>query len=384
MRTTGHLLWHRATTRPDAAAARSVRCANGSDGGLLAWYRQHGRTLPWRETRDPYRILVSEVMLQQTQVDRVLPKYHEWLDRYPVVRGARCERRERDVVKTWYPLGYNIRPRRLHAIAREAVDSYGGQLPDDEETLRVVQGHRRVHGRRGDELRVRQARGDSRHERGARAVAGVRRRRARRRLTRARTHLWTLSRAVLPHRHVYDFNQALMDFGATVCTARSPRCQPCPMRSKCRTYPFSGVDSASERGRRGERRRIHIRRGRRRRRHRARRDGCWSRGVSRALTWRDSGSFPAANANRARPTTPAWRASSPKNSACTSTIGSELLVTEHAYPERTVRLHFRHATIAGEPQPLLGQELMWIARRIFDRSTFPEADRELIELLSGD
>src|SRR5437016_4624513 len=106
---------------------------------LLAWYREHGRELPWRETRDPYHILVSEVMLQQTQVDRVEPKYHEWLDRYPSLE-ALAAAPEADAVKTWYPLGYNIRPRRLHAIAREAVTKYGGRLPDDEATLRSFKG----------------------------------------------------------------------------------------------------------------------------------------------------------------------------------------------------------------------------------------------------
>src|SRR5690348_9205309 len=106
---------------------------------LLGWYRRHGRDLPWRETRDPYRILVSEIMLQQTQVDRVLPKYEEWLRRYPSL-DALAAAPEHDVVKTWYPLGYNIRPRRLQAIAREAVTKYGGALPGDEATLLSFKG----------------------------------------------------------------------------------------------------------------------------------------------------------------------------------------------------------------------------------------------------
>src|SRR5436190_21509920 len=106
---------------------------------LLAWYRLHGRDLPWRQTRDPYRVLVSEIMLQQTQVDRVLPKYAEWLERYPTFE-ALAVANEREVVKTWYPLGYNIRPRRLQAIARESVDRFEGTLPDDEETLLSFKG----------------------------------------------------------------------------------------------------------------------------------------------------------------------------------------------------------------------------------------------------
>jgi len=202
---------------------------------LLTWYRKHGRQLPWRETRDPYRILVSEIMLQQTQVDRVLPKYHEWLDRYPTFEALALAP-EDDVVRTWYPLGYNIRPRRLHAIAREAVQSHGGRLPGDEATLRSFKGigaytagavRSFAFGQRAAILdtnvarvlfRVFIGRGDPKSH-------AMKRR------------LWALSWTVLPHRHVFDFNQALMDLGATVCTARKPRCEVCPVSTRCR---FSG------------------------------------------------------------------------------------------------------------------------------------------------
>ncbi len=106
---------------------------------LLEWYRRNGRDLPWRQTSDPYHILVSEVMLQQTQVDRVLPKYDEWLAKYPTL-AALAAADESDVSRTWRPLGYNIRPRRLHAIARESVARYGGTLPSDEATLLSFKG----------------------------------------------------------------------------------------------------------------------------------------------------------------------------------------------------------------------------------------------------
>ena len=106
---------------------------------LLTWYRKHGRDLPWRRTSDPYHILVSEVMLQQTQVDRVLPKYDEWLRKYPSLE-ALASAPEAEVSATWRPLGYNIRPRRLHAIARESVVRYGGQLPSDHDTLLSFKG----------------------------------------------------------------------------------------------------------------------------------------------------------------------------------------------------------------------------------------------------
>src|SRR2546427_5988650 len=106
---------------------------------LLTWYRRHGRDLPWRKTVDPYHILVSEIMLQQTQVDRVLPKYTEWLDRDPSMQVL-AEAPEHEVTQTWDPLGYNIRPRRLQSIARESVAKYGGQLPSDEATLLSFKG----------------------------------------------------------------------------------------------------------------------------------------------------------------------------------------------------------------------------------------------------
>jgi A/G-specific adenine glycosylase len=204
---------------------------------LLGWYRRNGRTLPWRETRDPYRILVSEIMLQQTQVDRVLPKYLEWLDRYPSL-AALAAAPEADVVKTWYPLGYNIRPRRLQAIARESVEKYNGELPGDETTLRSFKGIGAytagavmsfAFGKRAAILDTNVARvlfrvfvGRGNRDAGA-----------------TEKHLWEISRAVLPHQHVFDFNQALMDFGATVCNARKPQCMMCPMTARCLAYPFN-------------------------------------------------------------------------------------------------------------------------------------------------
>src|SRR3954463_13775820 len=187
---------------------------------LLTWYRRHGRDLPWRKTDDPYHILVSEIMLQQTQVDRVLPKYAEWLDKYPSM-DVLAPAPENEVSETWRPLGYNIRPRRLQSIARESVAKYGGELPSDEATLLSFKGigpytagavMSFAFGKRAAILDTNVARvlfrvfigkGDPRgHQMDKR--------------------LWELSRAVLPFKHVFDFNQALMDFGATLCSARKP------------------------------------------------------------------------------------------------------------------------------------------------------------------
>ena len=203
---------------------------------LLRWYRRHGRDLPWRHTGDPYHILVSEVMLQQTQVDRVLPKYHEWLEKYPSLE-ALAAASEDDVTGTWRPLGYNIRPRRLHAIARESVARYGGQLPSDEATLRSFKG---IGAYTSGAIRS-----FAFHQRAAILDTNVARvlfrifiRRGDPKAHAMRTRLWGLSESLVPHKHVFDFNQALMDLGATVCVARKPKCHECPMAKLCRSYPW--------------------------------------------------------------------------------------------------------------------------------------------------
>jgi A/G-specific adenine glycosylase len=177
-------------------------------------------------------------MLQQTQVDRVLPKYEEWLAKFPSLQ-ALADAPEDEVTDAWRPLGYNIRPRRLQTIARESVSRFGGSLPSDEATLLSFKGIGQytagairsfAFGERAAILdtnvarvlhRVFMADGDPR----AHAV---------------RRRLWRISEALVPMRRVFDFNQALMDLGAMICTARKPKCLVCPMASMCRSSGHPG------------------------------------------------------------------------------------------------------------------------------------------------
>jgi len=204
---------------------------------LLAWYRVHGRDLPWRQTSDPYHILVSEVKLQQTQVDRVVPKYHEWLDKYPSL-AALAAAPEADVTDVWRPLGYNIRPRRLHAIARESVARYDGCLPSDEETLLSFKGigAYTAGAIRSFAFRERAAILDTNVARVLfRVFIGTGAPKAH----AMKKNLWSISAALVPRTRAFDFNQALMDFGATLCTARKPKCLICPMAAHCAAYPHN-------------------------------------------------------------------------------------------------------------------------------------------------
>jgi A/G-specific adenine glycosylase len=212
---------------PDASARRRFR------KNLLAWYGRHGRELPWRTTDDPYHILVSEVMLQQTQVDRVVPKYHEWLERFPSLESL-SDADERLVSDTWRPLGYNIRPKRLQAIAREAVERFDGRLPSDQETLLSFKGIGRYTAGaiRSFAFRQRAAILDTNV---ARVLFRVFVATGEPKAHRTTTHLWRISETLVPRRRVFDFNQALMDLGAMVCTPRHPKCAPCPLSRSCRS-----------------------------------------------------------------------------------------------------------------------------------------------------
>jgi len=204
---------------------------------LLGWYDQHGRDLPWRTTADPYHILVSEVMLQQTQVDRVLPKYHEWLGKYPSFE-ALAAADDAEVSATWRPLGYNIRPKRLHSIAREAVASYGGQLPADRETLLSFKGIGEYTAGAILSFAFRQ-RAAILDTNVARVLFRVFHGQGEPKSHAMLKHLWLVSAALVPRGRAFDFNQALMDFGAMACTARKPACLMCPMAKFCRSYPWS-------------------------------------------------------------------------------------------------------------------------------------------------
>ena len=206
--------------------------------GLLRWYGRHGRDLPWRRTRDPYKILVSEIMLQQTQVDRVIPKYHEFLRRYPTVQKL-AQTPPADVKKTWYPLGYNVRPLRLRNIAKTVVARHDGKIPDTYDGLLAMDGIGRYTAgavlsfafeQDAPILDTNVARLLQRYF-GLRGAPG-------RPQGRLQRRLWKLAERVIPPGRGYDTNQAMMDFGALICTAKAPKCPSCALKRSCRTYPY--------------------------------------------------------------------------------------------------------------------------------------------------
>ena len=205
---------------------------------LLAWYREHGRDLPWRRTRDPYRILVSEVMLQQTQVERVTKFYRPFLRRYPTFE-ALAAAPEPAVRESWEGLGYYARARNLHRTAQLVVREHGGRLPDDPATIRRLPGIGRYTA--GAVLSIAYGKDapilDTNAARVLRRVFAVRARGGKGRLQQ---RLWEVAEQVTPPGYADLFNQAIMDLGATVCRPRNPACPDCPLRFDCRRFLAGG------------------------------------------------------------------------------------------------------------------------------------------------
>jgi A/G-specific adenine glycosylase len=201
---------------------------------LLAWYRRAARDLPWRRTRDPYRVLVSEFMLQQTQVSRVLEYYPRFLRRYPSV-AALARARPAAVREAWDGLGYYRRAANLHRLAREVVASHRGVIPDDPAALQRLPG---VGPYTAGAVAV------FAHERPVAAVdTNVRRVLSRVFGCKTAKDVGRTALRLQPKRGktAWSFNQALMELGALVCTARAPKCPTCPVRGDCRWYLDAGA-----------------------------------------------------------------------------------------------------------------------------------------------
>jgi A/G-specific adenine glycosylase len=201
---------------------------------LIEWYQRHGRDLPWRRTRDPYSILVSEIMLQQTQVQRAMLYYEKFLQRYPTVEDlARAD--EPAVRETWEGLGYYARARNLHRTSQKIVDEYDGRFPKDPEQLATLPG---IGPYTAGAVASFAFRRDA-------AILDTNAARVLSRFFALRPEqqtlrfLWNVAHQVTPAGKAYIFNQAIMDIGATICIARTPRCSACPLRPVCRSVEKS-------------------------------------------------------------------------------------------------------------------------------------------------
>ena len=197
---------------------------------ILKWYKVYGRDLPWRKTRDPYKILVSEIMLQQTQVSRVLLYYENFLETFPTAQKL-ANAPVSAVQEAWSGLGYYARAQNLHKTVRYIVQKQKGNFPNTAETLRTLPGIGPYTAGAVSSFAF--------HRRSAILDTNVAR--VLRRFfdipanLQSSKELWQLARLVTPKRLSHIYNQAIMDVGATLCVARNPRCDQCPVKPLCRT-----------------------------------------------------------------------------------------------------------------------------------------------------
>ena len=201
---------------------------------LLHWFDRHARVLPWRSAavrRDPYRVWVSEIMLQQTQVATVIPYYRRWLRLFPDVR-ALASAKPAAVLKAWEGLGYYSRARNLQAAAREVMRRHGGTLPASRDALLALPGIGRYTA--GAILSIAFGQPEPLVDGNvARVLARLFGIRENVKSTRGQKRLWKLAGGLVPAKRPGAFNESLMELGATVCTPQSPRCDICPVRGCC-------------------------------------------------------------------------------------------------------------------------------------------------------
>ncbi len=339
---------------------------------LLAWYATHARDLPWRGHPDPYAVWVSEVMLQQTQVETVKPYFARWMARFPTV-AALAQADEQDVLALWEGLGYYRRARALHRAAREVLARYGGRLPADPEALQTLPGigkytahaiaslafGRDVPVLDGNVKRVlaRAFAVDTPVD----TAAGER-------------ALWALAEAHLPRGKAADYNQALMDLGATVCTPRAPRCASCPLEALCRARQ-SGNPEAFPKKRRRQRQPHYT--------------------VVAAVIYRDDGrvliaqrpaegllgnlwEFPGGKVEQGETLEAALKREILEELAVAIDVEAPFGVYRHAYTHFRVTLHaFLARLVRGEPQAVGVQAWRWVTRDALDAFPMGKIDRQI-------
>jgi A/G-specific adenine glycosylase len=198
---------------------------------LLRWYKKNRRVMPWRGSKNPYHIWVSEIMLQQTQVDTVIPYYRRWLKRFPSIKKL-AEAKLHDVLQMWQGLGYYSRARNLHKASQKVMREFNGEVPNDLERLRTLPGVGRYTA--GAIVSI-AFNGDA-------AVVDGNVKRVLARLfnlhydvksPHGEKELWSLAESLVPHGKAGEYNQSLMDLGATICKPQNPLCEECPLKRMC-------------------------------------------------------------------------------------------------------------------------------------------------------
>lgn len=343
---------------------------------LLAWYAAGARDLPWRRSRDPYAIWVSEIMLQQTQVETVRPYYERFLRRFPTVERLARARLD-TVLKLWEGLGYYSRARNMHSAARQIVTRYDGQLPRTKDELLSLPG---IGNYTAGAIASIAFGGREPVVDGnvTRVLCRLFRIRTEPSQNETRKQLWQLAEALLPTKRVGDFNQALMELGSEVCLPRKPLCADCPLREVCQAKQH------------GEQALIPARKPRKSipsytvvvgviydRCGRVLIDKRKPEGLLGGL-WE----FPGGKQEPGESLETALQREVREELGIRIQIIRPLIVVDHAYSHFRIRLHaFECRHVSGTPRCISCSEAKWIAPASLKRYAFPAANSKIIAAL---
>lgn len=346
---------------------------------LLNWAQDNLRDLPWRHNRTPYRVWVSEIMLQQTQVQTVIPYFERWMERFPTIESL-AQADLDQVLKCWEGLGYYARCRNLHRAAQELVCHDHGQLPADRQALLSLPGI----GPYTVGAILSLAFGQD---------AAVLDGNVRRVLSRlgaitdnpkaktTRDKLWHLAETLVPVGHAGQFNEALMDLGATICTSQAPRCSVCPLRDVCRGYA-SGAPEAYPTS--------------------VRRAPTPHYTVTAGVIWRDADhvliaqrplegllgglwEFPGGTQEPGETLPECLKRELYEELRIEVDVGPELIVVRHAFTHFRVTLHAFECqyTSRTEPQAIDAQDWRWVTLNELGDYAFPVMDQKIIAALGA-
>ncbi|MGB3535576.1 MAG: A/G-specific adenine glycosylase [Microcoleaceae cyanobacterium] len=341
---------------------------------LLKWYQKSGRDLPWRNSHDPYQIWISEIMLQQTQVKTVIPYYSRWLAKFPTAQAlATADLQE--VLKVWQGLGYYARARHLHACSQTIVQQYNSIFPRNLDEVLNLPGIGRTTA--GGILSAAFNQPISILDGNVKRVLA--------RLTAlqvppsaALKQLWQLSDTILDPNHPRDFNQALMDLGATLCTPKKPQCSQCPWQSFCQAYQLNLQSQ------------IPMRKPSTPLPHKI---------IGVAVIWNDKKQilidkrpekgllgglweFPGGKLEAGETIQDCIIREIKEELDIEIEVGDHLINIDHAYTHFKITLNVYHCRhISGIPKPLESDEIRWVNLDELDQFPFPKANEKIIDKL---
>lgn len=343
---------------------------------LLTWYPKNRRKLPWRRTRDPYRIWVSEVMLQQTRVETVIPYYKRFLNRFPTLKTLARAPRSR-AMKAWEGMGYYSRIRNLHDAVKEIVHRNGGIVPQTYEELVSLPGIGRTTAGAILSFAFHQDRpildGNVR-----RVLARVFRIEKDPKDPETQRDLWQLSESLIPKDRGYLFNQALMELGATICLPRNPKCPICCLKDLCLAKRYNLQNSLPLRVKKKPLPHYDISAG-----------IIWNRRKKVLITLRPPKGllgglweFPGGKKEKGESLEKCLKREVREELGIQIRVKEPFMEVKHAYTHFKITLHTFHCEyLRGRPRPLRSEDWKWVSLKGLSKYAFPAANRKIIDEL---